>query len=121
LQRLPPDRIQRADKTGEIDLEEHPAPARLRARDYPALGARTDLLGVHMQEGGRLLEVQRAADEGEGEGEASGWPVHWVRAGFDRGVVRIVDAHEQPWVWFRALGGEVSRMGCWEIRWRLKR
>jgi len=64
LQRLPPYRIQRADKTGEIDLEEHPAPARLGTRDDPALGARANLLGVHVQEGRRLLEVQRAADEG---------------------------------------------------------
>jgi hypothetical protein len=73
LQRLPPDRIQRADKAGEIDLEEHPAPARLRARDDPALGAHADLLGVHVQEGSGLLEVQRAADEGEGG--KSGWRV----------------------------------------------
>jgi len=62
---LPPDRIQRADKTGEIDFEEHPASARLRARDDPALGARADLLGVHVQEGRGLLEFQRAAEERE--------------------------------------------------------
>ena len=63
MQRLPPYRIQRADKTGEIDLEEHPAPTCLGARDEPALGARANLLGVHMQEGRGALEVQRAADE----------------------------------------------------------
>jgi hypothetical protein len=72
LQRLPPNRIQRADKAGEIDLEEDPTPARLRARDDPALGARADLLGMHVQEGRGLLEVQRAADEGEGGG-SYGW------------------------------------------------
>lgn len=66
MQRLPPDRIQRANKAGEIDLEEHPAPARLCARDQPALGTRADLLGVHVQESRGFLEVQRAADEGEG-------------------------------------------------------
>jgi hypothetical protein len=73
LQRLPPYRIQRADKAGEIDLEENPAPARLGTRDDAALGAGADLLGVHVQEGRGLLEVQRAADEGEGG--ASGWPI----------------------------------------------
>ena len=71
MQRLPPNRIQRADKAGEIDLEEYPAPARLRARDDPALGARADLLGVHVQEGRSFLEVQRAADEREGG--VTGW------------------------------------------------
>ena len=65
MQRLPPNRIQRADKAGEIDLEEHPAAARLGTRNEPALGARANLLGVHVQEGGGALEVQRAADEGE--------------------------------------------------------
>ena len=119
MQRLPPNRIQRADKTGEIDLEEHPAPARLRARDDPALGARADLLGMHVQEGRGFLEIQRAADEGEGE--VNGWRVLWVRASCGRLVVRSVDAHVQPWMWFRALGGELSQMGCWEIRWWLNR
>jgi len=57
LQRLPPYRIQRADKTGEIDLEEHPATACLGTGDQPALGARADLLGVHVQEGRGALEV----------------------------------------------------------------
>lgn len=71
MQRLPPDRIQGADKTGEIDLEKHPAPSRLCTRDDPALGARADFLRVHVQEGRGLLEVQRAADEGE-DG-ARGW------------------------------------------------
>ena len=70
MQRLPPNKIQRADKAGEIDLQEHPPPPRLRARDDPALGASADLLGVHVQEGRCLLEVQRAADQGEG-GEQS--------------------------------------------------
>jgi hypothetical protein len=70
---LPPDRIQRADKAGEIDLQEHPAPARFGARDDPSLGARADLLGVHMKEGRGFLEVQRAADEGEGG--AGSWEV----------------------------------------------
>ena len=65
MQRLPPNRIQRADKAGEIDLEEHPPTARLRARDDPALGARADLLGMHVQEGRGLLEVKRAADQGK--------------------------------------------------------
>jgi hypothetical protein len=63
---LPPYRIQRANKAGEIDFEEYPPPARLGARDEPALRARADLLGVHVQEGRGFLEVQRAAHEGEG-------------------------------------------------------
>jgi len=54
---LPPNRIQRADKAGEIDLKEHPTPARLCARDDPALRARADLLGMHVQEGRGFLEV----------------------------------------------------------------
>lgn len=66
MQRLPPDRIQRANKAGEIDLEEYPATARLRAWDQPALGSRPDLLRVHVEEGRGFLEIQRAADEGEG-------------------------------------------------------
>ena len=73
MQRLPSYRIQRANKAGEVDLEEHPPPPHLRARDGPALGARADLLGVHVQKGRGFLEVQRAADEGEGG--ASAW---WV-------------------------------------------
>jgi hypothetical protein len=73
LQRLPPNRIQRADKAGEIDLEKHPAPARLGTRDDPALCARANFLGVHVQEGCGFLEVQRAADQGEGG--ANGWRV----------------------------------------------
>jgi hypothetical protein len=66
LQRLPSHRIQRADKTGEIDLEEHPAPTRLGAGDEPALGARANLLRVHVQEGRGALKVKRAAGEGLG-------------------------------------------------------
>lgn len=111
MQRLPPDRIQRANEAGEIDLEEYPAPARLRAGDQPALGARADLLGVHVQEGRSLLEVQRAADEGEG-GEGGWWSL-WIRPNGSREAFRSIDAHEQPWVWFRALGSEVSRMQSW--------
>jgi hypothetical protein len=108
LQRLPPNRIQRADKAGEIDLEEYPPPACLGARDDPALRARANLLGVHVQEGRGFLEVQRAADEGESW--ASGGKRLWVRVGLSRGVVRSVDAHVQPWVWFRSLGDRLSRM-----------
>ena len=107
MQRLPPTRIQRADKAGEIDLQEHPTPARLRARDDPALGARANLLRVHVQEGRGFREVQRAADQGKG---ARGCQVLRVRVGCGQVVVGVVDAHEQPWVWFRALGGELSRM-----------
>jgi hypothetical protein len=119
LQRLPPNRIQRADKAGEIDFEENPPPTRLRPRDDPALCARADLLGVHVQEGRGFFEVQRAADEGEGG--VAGWWVLWVRASFGRVVIRSVDAHEQPWVWFRALGGELSRMRFWETGRQLRR
>lgn len=64
MQRLPSDRIQRADEAREIDLEVHPAPTGLRSRDEAAFGARADLLGVHVEEGGGFLEGQGAADEG---------------------------------------------------------
>ena len=119
MQRLPPNRIQRADKAGEIDLQEYPAPARLCARDDSALGARANLLGVHVQEGRRFLEVQRAADEGKGGGRNG--KVVTVRRNCGLWVVRVVDAHVQPWVWFRSLRDELSRMGCWAITEGLNR
>ena len=62
MQRLPPNRIQRAYELSEIDLEENPATACLCPRNNPALGTRADFFGVHMQEGGRLLERQGAAE-----------------------------------------------------------
>ena len=94
MQRLPPNRIQRADKAGEIDLQEHPTPARLCTGDDPALGARANFLGVHVQEGRGFHEVQRAADQGKG-GER-GRCVVTVRKNCRRWIVRIVDAHVQP-------------------------
>lgn len=108
MQRLPPDRIQRAQEPGEVELEEDPAPAGFCTGDDPALGARADLLRVHVQEGRGFLQIQRAADEGEG-GE-SRWRGPWVRPNSGREAFRSIDAHEQPLVWFRALGGEVSRV-----------
>ena len=94
MQRLPPNRIQRADKAGEIDLQEHPTPARLCTGDDPALGARANLFGVHVQEGRRFLKVQRATDQGKGG--KRGRCVVTVRKIRGRWVVGIVDVHVKP-------------------------
>jgi hypothetical protein len=58
-QRLPFDRIQRADKLGEIELEEDPAPAGLRPGDEAAFRAHADFFGMHMEECGGLVEIER--------------------------------------------------------------
>jgi hypothetical protein len=57
---LPPHRIQRAYELSEIGLEEHPAAPGLGSRNEAPLGARTDLLGMHVEELRRLVEIQRA-------------------------------------------------------------
>jgi hypothetical protein len=57
-QRLPFDRIQRADKLGEIDLKENPTAPGLRARNEAALGARPHFFRMHMQKRGRFMQVQ---------------------------------------------------------------
>jgi hypothetical protein len=56
---LPFKRIQRANKLGEIDLEENPAPAGLRARDEPALRSRAHFFRVHVEKCGGFVEVER--------------------------------------------------------------
>jgi hypothetical protein len=63
---LPFERIQRADKLGEIDLEENPASASLRARDETALRPRTDFFGVHVEEGRGFVEIERSHMVGPG-------------------------------------------------------
>jgi hypothetical protein len=58
-QRLPSHRIQRAQELGEIDIEENPAAAGLRARNESALRPRPNLFRVHVQECGGFMEVER--------------------------------------------------------------
>jgi hypothetical protein len=58
LQRLPPHSIQRAYVVSEIRLEEYPASAGLASRNEAVLGALSYLLGVHLQKGSRLVEIQ---------------------------------------------------------------
>ena len=60
MQRLPPHRIQRAQELGEIGLEENPAAAGLGTGDEAALGAGANFLGMHVQERGGLIEVERS-------------------------------------------------------------
>jgi len=64
LQRLPSDRISRAQELGEIWLEEHPAAPGLRARNETALGARAQFFRVHAQERSSLSEIERPHDRG---------------------------------------------------------
>lgn len=59
MQRLPPHRIQRAQELGEIGLEENPAAAGLGTGDEAALRPRADFFGVHPQERGGLVEIER--------------------------------------------------------------
>ena len=59
MQRLPPHSIQRAYVVSEIRLEEYPASAGLASRNEAVLGALSYLLGVHLQKGSRLVEIQR--------------------------------------------------------------
>jgi hypothetical protein len=56
---LPPHRIQRPQELGEIDIEENPAAAGLRAGNESALRPRPNFFGVHMQEGRGFMEVER--------------------------------------------------------------
>ena len=60
MQRLPSHRIQRAQEIGEIGLEENPAAAGLGTGDETALRPSADFLGVHAQERGGLVEVERS-------------------------------------------------------------
>jgi hypothetical protein len=57
-QRLPFDRIQRADKLSEIDLKEYPAAPGLRPRNEAALGTRPHFFRMHMQKRRRFMQVQ---------------------------------------------------------------
>jgi len=57
---LPSHRIQRAQEVGEIGFEENPAAAGLGTGDEAALRPGADLLGVHAQERGGLVEVERS-------------------------------------------------------------
>ena len=59
MQRLPLPRIQRAHEIDEIALEEYPASASLCPWDEAALGARSNLFGVHVQKGCSFTEVER--------------------------------------------------------------
>ncbi len=59
MQRLPFHRIQRAQEGGEIVLQENSGPARLGSGDEAAFCSSADFLGVHTQEGGRLVEIER--------------------------------------------------------------
>lgn len=63
MQRLPPQRIQRAQEVGEISFEENPAPTGLGSRNEAALGPGADFLGVHAQKRGRLVEIERSFSE----------------------------------------------------------
>jgi hypothetical protein len=58
LQRLPPQRIQRAHELSEIDLEEDPAPSGLGTGNEAALGARTNLFRMHVKEGCGFIEIE---------------------------------------------------------------
>ena len=59
MQRLPPHRIQRAQEISEIGLQENPAAAGLGTGDQAALRPGADFLGVHAQESGGLVEIER--------------------------------------------------------------
>jgi hypothetical protein len=63
---LPFHRIQRAHELGEIDLEENPAPAGFGSRNEPTLGARADFFGMHAEEGGGFVEIERSHGIGRG-------------------------------------------------------
>jgi hypothetical protein len=56
---LPFERIQRADKLGEIDFQENPAPASLGPGDESAFRPRADFLGMHMEKCGGFVQVER--------------------------------------------------------------
>ncbi|HZT01910.1 MAG TPA: hypothetical protein VFA39_06575 [Steroidobacteraceae bacterium] len=58
MQRLPFHRIQRAQKVGEIVLEKNPGATGLGSGDEATFGSSADFLGVHAQEGGRLIEIE---------------------------------------------------------------
>ena len=60
MQRLPSHSIQRAQELGEIGFEENPAAAGLGTGDEAALGPGADFLGMHAQERGGLVEVERS-------------------------------------------------------------
>jgi hypothetical protein len=58
LQRLPGGRIKRAEIGGKVVLEKDPALAGLRAGDDAGAGFLLHRHGVHVEEVGRLLDVQ---------------------------------------------------------------
>jgi hypothetical protein len=61
---LPPHRIQRAHKVGEIGLEENPAAARLCSGDEAALCAGANFFWMHVQKGGGFVEIEGSHDSG---------------------------------------------------------
>lgn len=60
MQRLPSHRIQRAQEVGEIGLEKNPAAAGLGTGDEAPLRPSADFLGMHAQERGGLVEIERS-------------------------------------------------------------
>jgi hypothetical protein len=63
---LPFERIQRADKLGEIDFQENPAPSGLGTRNQATFGARTNFFGVHVQKCGGFVQIERSRSESFG-------------------------------------------------------
>ena len=89
MQRLPSQRIQRAQEVSEIGFEEHPAAAGLGSRNEPALGPGADFLGMHAQKRSRLVEIERSFSE-------------YLRAGHERWASTahgpgpgLVDGHDE--------------------------
>ena len=58
MQRLPPQRIQRAYELSEIGLEEDPATTGLGSRDEATLRPPTDLFRVHVKKRGGFFEIE---------------------------------------------------------------
>ncbi len=79
MQRLPPHRIQRAQELGQIGLEENPAAAGFGTGDQAALHPGADFFGVHAQERGGLVEVERSFGDS-------------LRAGHEQWVLTVRDS-----------------------------
>jgi hypothetical protein len=56
---LPRSSVKLAHPLGKILFQEHPRAPWLRARQLAALGAAPDFLLMHVQEGCRLLQIER--------------------------------------------------------------
>ena len=93
MQRLPSHRIQRAYEVGEIGLEEDPASSGLGSRNEAALGARPDLLGMHAEERGGFLEIQRPNRRGRQRGRNAPGKTRRARPLLGRGILRT---HKRP-------------------------